>query len=69
MRTCQMCVRLCVCVCGGGLCEPVRWEEKGRGGGTQCSISHRPTAAVFSAEREKGRGRAVWREAVRVLSV
>lgn len=31
-------------------------EGAREGGGTQCSISHRPTAAAFSAEREKEEG-------------
>ncbi|CAB1442966.1 unnamed protein product [Pleuronectes platessa] len=48
--------RMCVCVCGGGLCEQARWEEKGRGRGIERSISHRPTAAVFSAEGEREGG-------------
>lgn len=39
-------------------------------GGTQCSISHRPTAAVSSAEtvRERERGRERGREGERVFS-
>lgn len=38
-------------------------------GGTQCSISHRAAAAAFSAETERGRGRAAWRQAERALHV
>lgn len=30
--------------------------REGGGGVAQCSISHRPTAAAFSAEREKEEG-------------
>lgn len=36
--------------------EGVSVREGGGGGVAQCSISHRPTAAAFSAEREKEEG-------------
>lgn len=57
------------CVCGGGLCEPVRWEGKGRGRGGHSVLFLIDQQLLSLVQREKGRGRAVWREAVRVLSV
>lgn len=44
-----------VCMCDGGLCEQREVGGEGwREGGTWRSISHGPTAAVFSAEEEEG---------------